>query len=317
VPYQADPNFAQSAAEFLLHTYGPATTQLDQAVPLFVPNTDEVTLDAVLANEISAPVAISETLIGLSAGKYWLDGIDEEYDERVNASLTLRLTPRDPRPYWVIGVAGYSEWGTTTFSGSDERTHVTATGPTVSASTTPERYEAAPARDHRRQPRAGPHRAGARRARGTARIDDPVRRPGGGKPGRLRRRRLLARALSLRRCAERGSGLGRSRGVATAAACSATSRSRPRPPRSKGPPASAASAADELAPRGNARRPEAGKHRVRRGRGSGGDRRERLARKTLRDEDHGVAVEDAAAAASAAVAPAPLPPISGGPGVTW
>lgn len=46
---------------------------------------------------------------------------------------------------------------------------------------------------------------------------------------------------------------------------------------------------------------------------------ERLARKTLRDEETAVAVEDAAAAASAAVspAPAPLPPISGGPGVTW
>jgi hypothetical protein len=116
-PYQADPNFAQSAAQYLLHLYGPSTTQLDQAVPLFIPNTDEATLDALLALEISAPVSISESVIGLSAGKYWLDGIEEEYDERVNASVQLRLTPRDPQPYWEIGVAGYSEIGQTTFAG--------------------------------------------------------------------------------------------------------------------------------------------------------------------------------------------------------
>jgi hypothetical protein len=116
-PYQADQNFAASAAQYLLHMFGPSKTQLDQAVPLFIPNTDEVTLDAILAQEISAPVSISESVIGLAAGKYWLDGLDEEYDERVNASLQLRLTPRDPQPYWSVGVAGYSEAGTTTFAG--------------------------------------------------------------------------------------------------------------------------------------------------------------------------------------------------------
>lgn len=114
-PYQSDPVFAENAARYMAARYSSQLTQIDQGVQVFVAAGAEVDLDALLSLEISSPVGISETMSGLSAGDYWVNAIQEEYDERNNLLLTLYLARRDPNRYWELGVAGRSEIGQTTF----------------------------------------------------------------------------------------------------------------------------------------------------------------------------------------------------------
>lgn len=113
-PYQTDPVFAQAAAEYMAARYSSQLTQIDQGVQIFIAAGAEVDFDALLSLEISSPVGISETMSGLSAGDYWVNAIQEEYDERNNALFTFYLGRRDPNRYWQLEVTGRSEIEQTT-----------------------------------------------------------------------------------------------------------------------------------------------------------------------------------------------------------
>lgn len=116
-PYQPDPNFAQLGAQYLALLFGTPQTALDQGVQMFVHGGDEATMDTLLQREISDAIAITETVTGLSSGLFWINAVQESYDERMNLTLTWMLQPRDPNQYWILGVAGRSELGQTTVLG--------------------------------------------------------------------------------------------------------------------------------------------------------------------------------------------------------
>lgn len=116
-PYNPVPGFARAAAQYALRVRAASLTMLDQGVQLFVHASDEVTMDTLLQREVSDPIAVSETVTGLNGNKFWINGIEETYDERANLTLLFRLVPRDTLASWNWGVSGVSEWGLTTYYG--------------------------------------------------------------------------------------------------------------------------------------------------------------------------------------------------------
>jgi hypothetical protein len=112
-PYQPVPDFAQNAANYLLAVWGQERSRLGAGVPVFAHADDEVSIDTLLALEISDPIGIQETVTGL-AGAFWINGVREVYDERCNLTLAFSLAPRWAGQVWKIGTGGSSEIGTTT-----------------------------------------------------------------------------------------------------------------------------------------------------------------------------------------------------------
>lgn len=112
-PYQATPGFAQSGANYLLAVWGSERSLLDRGVECFVHAGDEISLDTLLALEISSAIGVSETRTGLT-GAYWVNGLTETYDQFTNTTLTFSLVPRWTGTLWRLGSAGASELGNTT-----------------------------------------------------------------------------------------------------------------------------------------------------------------------------------------------------------
>lgn len=116
-PYNPDPAFVANAAKYCVLAFSPTKTQLDRGVQVFVPATDEVTMDALFQRDISDSVAISETVLGLSANPYWINGEECEIDERGNILFTYPLALNLAGIVWTAGIAGAGEAGTVTVPG--------------------------------------------------------------------------------------------------------------------------------------------------------------------------------------------------------
>jgi hypothetical protein len=71
MPYQADPNVGQGAANYLRHLYSDPTT-IVRGVS-FIANTDSTLMTAALAREIGDRVGIEETVTGVTDDVEWLD----------------------------------------------------------------------------------------------------------------------------------------------------------------------------------------------------------------------------------------------------
>lgn len=116
-PYSADPYFAQSAATYIASLWSRNASQLDQGIQLIVYADDEVTMDTLLQREISDPIAVTETVTGLTSDAYWINGVQLAIDERCNITFTFQLAPNLAGVVWTLGVAGASELGQTTVLG--------------------------------------------------------------------------------------------------------------------------------------------------------------------------------------------------------
>lgn len=112
-PYQATPLFAQAAADYLLEMWGDERSLMDRGVECFIHADDDVTLNTLLALDISDPIGVQETATGL-AGAYWINGVTESYDDLCNTTLSFKLVPRWSGQVWKLGTVGYSELQTTT-----------------------------------------------------------------------------------------------------------------------------------------------------------------------------------------------------------
>lgn len=115
--YQADPFFAQNAAKYLASVAATDATILTDGVRASCPATDETTLTSLLAIEISKVIAVTEQVVGITAGSYWVNAITEEIDERDNVTMTFGLMPNLSSTVWTLGIAGASELGVTTVLG--------------------------------------------------------------------------------------------------------------------------------------------------------------------------------------------------------
>lgn len=109
--YQEDPNVAQSMADSILSSYGDLSGTRVQRVEFYP---DAAGMPANLhQKDISDRVAISETVTG-ATGEYYINGVKHEYQWGTLPRITWWLTPAEPVSYWILGLTGASELGTTT-----------------------------------------------------------------------------------------------------------------------------------------------------------------------------------------------------------
>jgi hypothetical protein len=104
--YQTSPAFLLTKAQYIVEVYGIGISRFDQGVSFDIPATDYLTLDQLLAREISDPIGITETVSGITAGQYWINGVHETYDERCNLRLTWMLARRFSAPISLAYGAG-------------------------------------------------------------------------------------------------------------------------------------------------------------------------------------------------------------------
>ena len=109
--YQEDANVAQSMADSLLSGYGDLAGTRVQRVEFYP---DAAGMPSNLhTKDVSDRVAISETVTG-ATGEYYINGVKHEYQWGKLPRITWWLTPAEPVSYWILGLTGASELGTTT-----------------------------------------------------------------------------------------------------------------------------------------------------------------------------------------------------------
>lgn len=108
-PYQAIPSAAQSLVNYLIFVAGIRRSSLGRGVSIFMTADDKLTQDQVLALEVGQAVIASETVTGL-LGIFWINNIKETYDERMNVTVELQLTPMvvNPVPTGALTFTGFA-----------------------------------------------------------------------------------------------------------------------------------------------------------------------------------------------------------------
>lgn len=109
--YQENPNVAASMAQSLLSAYGDLSGTRVQSVGIY-PD-DPGAPSGLVTKDISDRVAVSESITG-ATGDYYINGVKHEFRNRALAKITWWLTPAEPLSYWILGLSGASELGTTT-----------------------------------------------------------------------------------------------------------------------------------------------------------------------------------------------------------
>ena len=109
--YQEDPNIGQAMADSLLAGYGDLSGTRVRQVS-FLPDAAGVPA-GLYTKDISDRIAVTETVTG-ATGEYYINGVKHEYVNGALPRITWWLTPAEPVSYWVLGLVGASELGTTT-----------------------------------------------------------------------------------------------------------------------------------------------------------------------------------------------------------
>lgn len=110
--YQENPNVAASIAQSLRSAYGDLSGTRARNVGVYAD--DPGAPSGVVTADISVRVAVSESTTG-ATGQYYINGVKHEFKNGTLAKVTWWLTPAEPVSYWILGVSGASELGTTTF----------------------------------------------------------------------------------------------------------------------------------------------------------------------------------------------------------
>lgn len=111
--YQSNPLVGADAAHWMKSTWKDPLAHVRRVK--FVANQSDALMTAAITGDISAKVALVETINGLtSATKYFINAVELDSSETERLLCTWWLTPADPFVYWQIGLAGFSELGTTT-----------------------------------------------------------------------------------------------------------------------------------------------------------------------------------------------------------
>lgn len=114
MPYQDDPEIAQSAATYLDAQFNDLEDQAEAIE--FVATSTSALLAQALLREPTDCVTITETLTGLSAVGVIIQSVELAYEAR-QLRCRWTLAPAAPFNFWQLGVAGASELGSTTVLG--------------------------------------------------------------------------------------------------------------------------------------------------------------------------------------------------------
>lgn len=110
--YQEDPNVGQAIADDLRTKYGDLSGTRARTVWVYPDAAGSPA--GITTADISTRVAVSETRTGVT-GDYYINGVKHEYKNGTLPKVTWWLTPASPMSYWILGLAGASELGTTTY----------------------------------------------------------------------------------------------------------------------------------------------------------------------------------------------------------
>jgi hypothetical protein len=112
-PYQSDPTIAKLAADYVASLFSSPLANV-QAVT-FRANQSAALLTAALAGDISDTVQLQEDVTGLTTvQKFYINAVGLRFGLNGLIDCTWRLAPADSSSYWILGVAGVGELGTTT-----------------------------------------------------------------------------------------------------------------------------------------------------------------------------------------------------------
>lgn len=114
MPYQADPEIGQSAADYVTLQYDNLAQQVSSME--FVANRSDTFMQQALLRKPGEVVTLSETVTGLSSVKAAIQRVGLRFDSR-ELRCTFGLAPAAPFGMWLIGVTGASEIGSTTVLG--------------------------------------------------------------------------------------------------------------------------------------------------------------------------------------------------------
>lgn len=109
---QNDFGVGQGFADYILHLYDSPLTYVD-SIEIFG-NINATLMAALAAIDISDRITISETISGLSSSAYYVNAIRMTVNNNRMSRVRYTLAPADQFAYWLLGIVGSSELGTTT-----------------------------------------------------------------------------------------------------------------------------------------------------------------------------------------------------------
>jgi hypothetical protein len=116
MPFQSDPLKAANFAQYLATLYSPAAANLSAIT--FCANQSDTLMQAARDWDISDKFAVGDIVNGIPTSQtFYTNAITLTLTERNRLDVTLLAVPGDSQKYWLIGVAGASELGSTTFLG--------------------------------------------------------------------------------------------------------------------------------------------------------------------------------------------------------
>jgi hypothetical protein len=114
LPYQDDPFIAESAATYIVSTYGSQTSQIDGIE--FIANKSGDFMTQALTREIGDRITVIETATGISADAI-IHSVSFDVSQPVHIRCSWGLAPASTFNFWQLGIAGASELGETTVLG--------------------------------------------------------------------------------------------------------------------------------------------------------------------------------------------------------
>jgi len=116
MPIQDDPEVGQDLAEYLKNVWKEPITQV--GLVTILANSTASLMAAALGLDINNQITITESETGLDAVAYFIDGVEHNIAYGgFEHKTTWQLSPAFHSAMWVLGIAGKSELGETTFLG--------------------------------------------------------------------------------------------------------------------------------------------------------------------------------------------------------
>ena len=116
MPYQSDPDVGDGAARYFLYLFKSSVTNVQGK--RFLANWSASQLTQALVREPGDRIGIAETATGIStATPFFIHGCQGEYHHGGIVFMRWNLAPASQLAFWLLGVSGVSELGTTTVLG--------------------------------------------------------------------------------------------------------------------------------------------------------------------------------------------------------
>ena len=112
LPYQDDPYIGQSAADYLVAQYSALSQQIESVT--FLANRSDALMVQALTREPGDRITLSETVTGVTSVQCIIQSVELELRPGPILICKWGVRPANTIRFWQWGIAGASEWGSTT-----------------------------------------------------------------------------------------------------------------------------------------------------------------------------------------------------------